>query len=114
MKRKEVIEDKILTIESNYARLNKLKENDDNRDMIKASRAIYDYVLPVYKKEYMELARLYDEEAPKAAIGAYTQSIQEKYYPGFIALHEKLTAAGKPFAEKHGLNVNWNVRTSPQ
>lgn len=114
MKRIEVIEDKISSIESNYAKLKGLKETKDNRDMLNASRDLYEYVLPVYKKEYLELARLYDENSPKETIDAYTKAIEDKYYPGFVDLHDKLTAAGKPYAEKHGINVNWDVRTSPR
>ncbi len=114
MKRAELINIKIQSLEANYSKLKNLTENEDNREVLKASRALYDYVLPVYKKEYMELARLYDEESPKETIEAYTRSIEEKYYPGFYDLHEKLTAAGKPYAEKHGINVNWNVSTSPR
>ncbi len=114
MKRVEIINAKIESIESNYSRLKNLTEHEDNREVLKASRALYEYVLPVYKKEYMELARLYDDESPKETIEAYTRSIEENYYPGFYELHEKLTAAGKPYAAKHGINVNWNVSTSPR
>ncbi len=114
MKRSELINTKIQSLEANYSKLKNLTENEDNREVLKASRALYDYVLPVYKKEYMELARLYDEESPKEIIEAYTRSIEENYYPGFYELHEKLTAAGKTYAAKHGINVNWNVSTSPR
>jgi len=113
MKRKEVIDDKIQILENNLEKLKALKETDDTRDILKASAAIYDYVLPVYKKEYTELAKLYDENAPTEKIQSYAQAISDKYYSGYEQLFQKLTTAGKTFADKHGIKVNWDVKTSP-
>jgi len=114
MTRKEVIDDKIQILENNQEKLKALKETDDSRDILKASAAIYDYVLPVYKKEYMELAKLYDENSPNEKIQSYAQAISDKYYAGYEQLFQKLTTAGKSYADKNGIKVNWDVRTSPR
>ncbi len=113
MKRKEVVDSKIEFIETNLGKLKGLKETDDNRDMLQASLALYNYVLPVYKNEYVQLAKLYDESADPQEIANFAQSIHDKHYPQYEMLFEKLTAAGKPYAEKHNIKVNWNVSTSP-
>src|SRR5690242_10566717 len=65
MKRKEVIDSAITSLETNFEKVKKLKETDDARDILKASIALYEYVLPVYKTEYQQLAKLYDEGAPR-------------------------------------------------
>src|SRR5204862_702801 len=70
MKRKEIIDDKIQMLEASREKLKSLKETDDARDILKAASALYDFVLPVYKNEYRELANLYDENAPKESIDA--------------------------------------------
>ena len=114
MKRKEVVENKIQQVSDYHNKVVQLKEKEDSKELIGTSRALYDYVLPVYKKEYMELARLYDEGAKKESIVSYAQGIQDKYYQGFANLFDKVTAAGKEYAKKHNLNVQWDVRTSPQ
>jgi len=114
MKRKEIIDDKIKILEDNQEKLKALKETDDTRDMLKASAAIYDYVLPVYRNEYTQLAKLYDENSPGEKIQSYSQAISDKYYAGYQQLFQKLTTAGKTFADKHGIKVNWDVRTSPR
>lgn len=44
MKRHEVIQNKIHSLESNFTRLNRLKETSDNRNLPKASRDLYNYV----------------------------------------------------------------------
>ena len=114
MKRKVVIEDKIQSITDYHNKLKQLKETADSKEVIGASAALYDYVLPVYQKEYRELARLYDEGVAKESIASYAQAIQDKYYPGFAILFDKMTAAGKLYAKKHDINVQWDVQTSPQ
>jgi hypothetical protein len=114
MTRMEVVQDKIRAIGENFEKLKSLRETDDTRGVLAASKNIYEYVLPVYSNEYSQLARLYDENAPQDSILGFARAISDKYYPGFQQLHEKLTLEGKAFAEKHGIQVNWDVRTSPR
>lgn len=114
MKRKEIIDMKIGYLEPAFEKVKDLKQTDDNKEMVQASLALYEYVLPVYKNEYQQLARLYDDGAPKEQIASFEQSLSEKYYPTFEELHNKLTAAGKPYAAKHNINVQWDISTSPR
>jgi hypothetical protein len=114
MKRKEVIDDKIQSVTEYHNKLRRLKETADSKKVIGTSKALYNYVLPVYEKEYRELARLFDEGTAKESITAYAQAIQDKYYPGFATLFDKMTAAGKLYAKKHNINVQWDIQTSPQ
>ncbi len=113
MKRKEVIDNDITSLETNFTKVKKLKETDDTRDILQASIALYEYVLPVYKTEYQQLARLYDEGASREQIDSLAQSIETKYRPGFATLSDRLTAAGKPYAARHGIKVKWGVSTEP-
>ena len=113
MARKEVIDNAITSLETNFEKVKKLKETDDTRDILQASVALYEYVLPVYKTEYQQLAKLYDEVAPQEQIDALAQAIETKYGPGFAKLFDRLTAAGKPYAARYGIKVNWDVSTEP-
>ena len=114
MKRKDVIDSRIQTLEAGHDKVKNLKVTDDTREMLQASDALYKYVLPVYKNEYLQLAKMYDENASPEEIRSYSQLISDKYYPGFAQLHEKLVATGKTYAEKHKINVQWDVQTSPR
>ena len=114
MKRKEIIEDKIRFMEPNLEKIKHLKQTEDTKDMLQASLALYEFVLPVYKNEYLQLAKLYDEGASNEQIRSLQQSIQNKYYAGFAERFDKLTAVAKPYAERHHIQVNWDINTSPQ
>jgi hypothetical protein len=107
MKRTEAIDNKIAIVEAKMKQLKELKETMDSKDMLQASIALHEYVLPVYKTEYQQLAKLYDKGASKKEIQSLTQSIHDKYYPGFDELFNKLTTTAKAFAEKHNIKVNW-------
>lgn len=114
MKRKEIIDTKIQQLEEAFENVNSLKESEDTKGILDASKALYNYVLPVFKNEYTQLAKLYDEGAAAESIQSLSQSISDKHSAKFGELHEKLTEAGKAFATKHNINVQWDVRTSPR
>lgn len=107
LKRKEVIDSKIIWLEGNFKKLKDLTETADAKNMLQASRAVYEYILPVYKKEYQQLAQLYDSGAPKEEIEVMGHYINTTYYPRFEELYSKLIAEGKTYAERHSINVKW-------
>lgn len=107
MPRKEVVDTKIQFLQSNFEKLKKLKETPDTKDILQNSLALHEYVLPVYKGEYVQLAKLYDEGDSKEAIQANTQSIHDKYSAHFEDLYNKLISSGKVYAERHQIKVNW-------
>jgi hypothetical protein len=114
MKRKEIIDSRTQYLESNLEKIKALKETDDTKNMLQASIALYEYVLPVYKNEYQQLAKLNDDGASKEQVEGLEKSIEEKYFPAFETLFNKLTAEAKTYATKNKIQVNWDVRTSPQ
>jgi hypothetical protein len=113
MKRKEIIENKINFLDQAYAKIKNLDETEDTKEMLHASVALYDYVLPVYKTEYLQLAKLYDDGASRKQLTLLSKNISEQYFAGFEALFNKLTDAGKPYAARHNIKVNWGIKTSP-
>lgn len=113
IKRKEVVDDKIAFVEESLAKVRKLRQTGDTKDIVQASIALHEYVLPVYRNEYQQLAKLYDGGAAKAEIDGLASAISTKYGPGVAVLFDRLTTAGKAYAAKHDIKVRWDVRTSP-
>ena len=109
MKRSEVIETKIQFIDGQYDKVKSLKITDDTKDIIEASLALYEFVVPVYKTEYTELANLYDNGAKPEQTEQLTKLIHEKYFPRFDELYKNLIKAGKAYASKHNIKVNWGT-----
>lgn len=113
MKRSEIIEGKIKIIEEHLEDIKDLKETYDSREILKASIALHEYMLPVYKTELVQLAKLYDTGAPIDEIRKYQWSIWGKYGTRYGQLFDALTNAGKKYAAKHDIKVNWDIKTSP-
>lgn len=107
MQRMEVLNAKIQYLDESYGKLKALKETDDAKDILQASMALYDYVLPVYKKEYVQLAEAYDKGAPKEQIQSQASAIHEHYFAKYEQLYNNLIGHGKQYAAKHNIQVNW-------
>ena len=110
MKRNEIIDQKIKFIETNLEKLKELKVTTDTKDMLQTSLALYEFILPVYKMEYGQLARLYDEGASNEKIQMQAQTINDKYYPHFNELYTRLISIGKLYAERNSIKVNWGTQ----
>lgn len=113
MKRKEIVEGKIASVEESLAKVKKLRQTDDNRDIVQASIALHEFVLRVYRSEYQRLAKLHDDGAPREHISELTAAIATKHGPTFQALTDKLMIAGKAYAARHNIKVMWDIHTSP-
>jgi hypothetical protein len=109
MTRKEVVEKQLVFIEHAYEKVRELPQTDDTKDILGASLALYEYVLPVYKNEYQQLARLYDAGAPESEIEAFRKHIRDRYKVGFQSHMDALLVAGKSYAAQQGIKVNWNA-----
>jgi hypothetical protein len=113
MKRKEVMDQKIQYLEDNFEKLTDLKETPETKEMLQASISLNKYVIAIYKNEYQQLAKLYDDGAPAAQIKAMEQSIDDKYSATYEILLVKLISAGKVYAANNNIKVNWGVQSSP-
>jgi len=107
MQRDEVIASKVKFVEENYEKLKGFSQDDDSKDVIQKSMSLHEFILPVYKNEYMQLAKLYDSNVPKEEIEKLSQSIQNQYYPKFESLYKELIASGKVYAKAHKIDVHW-------
>jgi hypothetical protein len=109
-----MMETKVQFLESAMAKIKKLPHDGDAKDMVQASIALYEFALPVYKTDYLQLAQLYDSGASAEQTAAFAKRLNDKYYPRFEVLHQNLTAAGKDYASRHKIDVQWDVSTSPR
>jgi len=108
MTRKEIVEDQIQRVEGNLTKIKALPDSEETRDMVQTSIKLHEFVLPVYKTEYRELAKLYDEGGSQQDRLSKAQEIDTKYLAGYQALFNRLVELGKPYAARHNIKVEWN------
>ena len=80
--------------------------------MLEASIAVYQFVLPVYKSDYIKLAAMYDAGAAQALINDLAQDIHKKNYSTYERLNSRLFAAGQNYAAKSNTKEHY-VNPSP-
>lgn len=107
MKRAEVVSSRLEVLNEDFEKLKGLKETADTKDILQSSKSLYEFVLPVYKKEYAQLAALYDQDAAKEDIEAQAKAIHDKYFARYEILYNDLISHGKTYATKHNIKVNW-------
>jgi hypothetical protein len=107
MTRKEIVEDQIQRVEANLTKIKALPDGEETRDMVQTSIKLHEFVLPVYKTEYRQLAKLYDEGGSQQERMSTAREIDSKYLGGYQALFSRLVELGKAYAEKHHIKVEW-------
>ncbi|PZR27649.1 MAG: hypothetical protein DI535_09510 [Citrobacter freundii] len=107
MKRRDVVNDRIRFVEGNLKKLRELKETTDTKEILQASIRLHEFILPVYKTEYQQLADMYDDGAPADKIRNSADAIHDKYSAGFEERYNILINSGKMFASKYKIPVNW-------
>jgi len=109
MTRKEIVEDQIQRVEGNLTKIKALPDSEETRDMVQTSIKLHEFVLPVYKAEYRELAKLYDEGGSQQERLTKAQEIDTKYSAGYQTLFNRLVELGKAYAAKHHIKVEWQT-----
>ncbi|OKS87440.1 hypothetical protein [Mucilaginibacter polytrichastri] len=103
------VQNNVLYMEKALKDVKALSANDEKRKVIKAqSIALYEYVIPVYKKEYTAYAKLCDAKAPQAQKDELINLIRQKYNAGFEKQYAALVSNGKAFAKDNNIDVHWN------
>jgi hypothetical protein len=110
MARKEIVEDQIQRVEANLVKIKALPDSEETRDMVQTSIKLHEFVLPVYKTEYRQLAKLYDEGGSQPERVSTAHEIDTKYLAGYQTLFNRLVELGKAYAEKHHIKVEWQNR----
>ncbi|GGG49234.1 hypothetical protein [Epilithonimonas arachidiradicis] len=102
------VNNKIAYLEKSLNDIKALNANSDDRKAIKEkSVALYEYVIPVYKNEYTNYAKLCDSKADQAKKDEIINVIEQKYAAKFEQMYIDLMDDGKAFAKENNLNVNW-------
>jgi hypothetical protein len=111
MSRKEIVEDQIQRVESNLIKIKALPDSEKTRDMAQTSIKLHEFVLPIYKNEYRQLAKLYDEGGSQQERATTAHENDTNYLAGYQALFNRLVELGKAYAAKHHIKVEWQTRT---
>ncbi|MBB6274132.1 hypothetical protein HDF26_004605 [Pedobacter cryoconitis] len=101
------VKNQILVIEKALKDVKALNAGGERKEIQDEAIGLYEFVLPVYKNEYTDYAKLCDARAPQEQKDKIIKAIQEKYNSAFEKKYSALLKKGKAFAEENNLNVTW-------
>lgn len=94
-------------LERSLRDIQKLEVNEDSKELISTSIALFEYCIDFYKKDYAEIAYMYDEGKTQQEINQLFKEFKAKSLEEFKEKNLELDEAAKKYAEKKGVNLKF-------
>lgn len=99
----------ISNLEIRLKSISEITEDDDNKELLQASKDLFSYVISKQKDGYLPIAKMKDEKASpeqiQTAIADFDASTQSEADAKF----NKLMTVGKAYAEKHNIDAKFGI-----
>ncbi|UTD14867.1 hypothetical protein HER15_04975 [Tenacibaculum mesophilum] len=97
----------IPNLERSLRDIQKLEVNEDSKDLINASIELFEFCIDFYKKDYAEIAYMYDEGKTQQEINQLIKEFKVRSFEEFKEKNLELEEAAKKYAEKKGVNLKF-------
>jgi hypothetical protein len=99
----------ISNLEIRLKSISEIAEDEDNKELLQASKDLFSYVITKQKEGYLPIAKMKDEKASpeqiEKAIADFDASTQTEVDAKFT----KLMTIGKAYAEKHNIDAKFGI-----
>lgn len=99
----------ITNLETQFKKIKEIKEDDDNRELLQASKDLFSYAITKEKEGYLPIAKMKDEKASpeqiEKAIADFDASTQSEIDTKFT----KLMNVAKAYVAKHNINAKIGI-----
>lgn len=99
----------ITNLETQFKRIQEINEDDDNKELLQASKDLFSYAIAKQKEGYLPIAKLKDEKASpeqiEKAIADFDASTQNEIDAKFT----KLMNVAKAYTEKHNIDAKFGI-----
>ncbi|WP_417939032.1 hypothetical protein [Flavobacterium sp. RS13.1] len=99
----------ISNLEIQLKRINEITEDDDNKEMLEASKDLFSYVISKQKEGYLPIAKMKDEKASPEQIEKAIADFDAATQTEAVSKFAKLMATGKAYAEKHHIDTKFGI-----
>ncbi|WP_299000647.1 hypothetical protein [uncultured Tenacibaculum sp.] len=94
-------------LEKSLKDVQKLEINEDSKELINTSIELFEFCIGFYKKDYAEIAYMYDEGKSQQEIYILINEFEAKSFQEFKEKNLKLDEAAKIYAEKKGVKLKF-------
>lgn len=94
--------------EKAYKDVQALKETEETKAMLNASKDLFSFAVDKQKKDYLSIAAMKDAHAPDDSIKQAAIRFNEQYQDAFAQKYDKLMELGKAYADKHNIKIQFH------
>ncbi len=94
-------------LEKSLREIQRLAVNEDSKELISTSVALFEFCIDFYKQDYAEIAYMYDEGKTQQEINQLLREFKAKSLEEFKEKNRTLEEAAKIYAEKKGVNLKF-------
>ncbi|MFD1601990.1 hypothetical protein ACFSJW_24325 [Flavobacterium artemisiae] len=99
----------ITNLETRFQTIKDIPEDEDNKELLQASKDLFSYVITKQKEGYLPIAKMKDEKAPDEQIQKAMSDFDASTQTEADAKFTKLMNVGKAYAEKHNIDATFGI-----
>lgn len=99
----------ITNLETRFQTIKDIPEDEDNKEILQASKDLFSYAIAKQKEGYLPIAKLKDEKASPEQIQKAIADFDASTQTEVDAKFNKLMTAGKAYAEKHNIDAKFGI-----
>jgi hypothetical protein len=99
----------IANLETQLKNIKDIKEDDDNRELLQASKDLFSYAIAKEKEGYLTIAKMKDEKALPEQIEKAIADFDASTQNDIEAKFTKLMNAAKAYVEKHNIDAKIGI-----
>lgn len=96
-------------LETRYENIKNIEENDDNKELLTASKDLFSYAIAKEKEGYLPIAKIKDEKASSEQIQKAIVDFDASTQTEIAAKFAKLMDVAKAYADKHNINAKFGI-----
>lgn len=99
----------IANLETQFKKIQEIEEDDDNKELLQASKDLFSYAIAKQKEGYLPIAKMKDEKASSEQIEKAIADFDASTQKDIDAKFTKLMNAAQAYVHKHNINAKIGV-----
>lgn len=99
----------IANLETQLKKIQEIEEDDDNKELLQASKDLFSYAIAKQKEGYLPIAKMKDEKASPEQIEKAIADFDASTQKDIDAKFTKLMNAAQAYVDKHNINAKIGV-----
>ena len=96
-------------LEKQLGRIKEINEDDDNKELLQASKDLFTYAIAKQKEGYLPIAKMKDDKASPEQIEKAIVDFDASTRKEIDAKFTKLMNVAKAYVDKHNINAQFGI-----